>query len=102
MKPIKSEKLEGYGVYNQRRATTSPGGAASPLTGDATESEAKKLKKACDDAISQVTATLAKALSRLRDFHLKERISRPSEKQENGSKLGLRSFRIATDARRGI
>jgi hypothetical protein len=65
MKPIRSERIEGYGVYNQRRATTSLGGAASPLTGNGADFEAKKLKKACDDAIAQVTASLAKALSRL-------------------------------------
>jgi hypothetical protein len=65
MKPIRSERIEGYGVYNQRRATNSLGGAASPLTGDGADFEAKKLKKACDDAIAQVTASLAKALSRL-------------------------------------
>lgn len=65
MKPIRSEMIEGYGVYNQRRVTTSLGGKASPLTGDGAEFEAKKLKKACDDAIAQVTASLAKALSRL-------------------------------------
>ena len=96
MKPIKSEKLEGYGVYDQRRAATSLGGAASPLTGDGADFEAKKLKKACDDAVAQVTASLAKALSRLKEgFHRKERNSRAGEKQENGSKSDPGSFRIA-------
>jgi len=65
MKPIRSERIEGYGVYSQRHATTSLGGAASPVTGDGADFEAKKFKKACDDAIAQVTASLAKALGRL-------------------------------------
>jgi hypothetical protein len=65
MKPIRSEMIEGYGVYNERRSTTSLGGKASPLAGEGAEFEAEKLKKACDDAIAQVTTLLAKALSRL-------------------------------------
>jgi len=65
MKPMRSKVIEGYGVYNQRWPATLAAGTASPMTGGGAELEAKKLQKACDDAVAQVLKSFVKLLKDL-------------------------------------
>ncbi len=66
MKPMRSEVIEGRGAYNRQWPATFAAGSASPMTGGGAELEAKKLQKACDDAIAQVLKSFTKMLKDLR------------------------------------